>query len=137
MLKEIENQPSDNQKPSSGEDAMALILQQAGKSSDEVAALSTLDDADQTAENQFSGEAPTIASLFGTGKAHEFEAGTFAPSKKVAEVMGASLEFLLKRKKENTLFDNQKMLFREDILTGLAERGFFQNLNSIFQNLAG
>ncbi len=125
MLKEIENQPDENQNSSGGEDAMALILQQAGKSSDEVAALSTLDDADQTAENQFSGEAPTIASLFGTGKAHEFEAGTFAPSKKVAEVMGASLEFLLNRKKENTLFDNQKMLFREDILTGLAERGFF------------
>ena len=95
MLKEIENQPDENQNSSGGEDAMALILQQAGKSSDEVAALSTLDDADQTAENQFSGEAPTIASLFGTGKAHEFEAGTFAPSKKVAEVMGASLEFLL------------------------------------------
>ena len=123
MLKEIEKQPNDNS--SSGEDAMALILQQAGKSSDEVAALSTLDDADQTAENQFSGEAPTIASLFGTGKAHEFEAGTFAPTKKVAQVMGASLEFLMKRKKEDTLFDNQKMLFRDDILTGLAERGFF------------
>ena len=57
MLKEIENQPSESQNPSTGEDAMALILQQAGKSSDEVAALSTLDDADQTAENQFSGEA--------------------------------------------------------------------------------
>ena len=125
MLKEIENQPNDNQDSSNGKDAMALILQQAGKSSDEVAALSTLDDADQTAENQFSGEAPTIASLFGSGKAQEFEAGTFAPTKKVAQVMGASLEFLLKRKKENSLFDNQKMLFREDILAGLAERGFF------------
>lgn len=125
MLKEIENQPNDSQDSSNGEDAMALILQQAGKSTDEVAALSTLDDADKTAENQFSGEPPTIASLFGTGKAQEFEAGTFAPTKKVAQVMGVSLEFLLKRKKENTLFDNQKMLFHEDILSGLAERGFF------------
>ena len=34
---------------------MALILQQAGKSADEVAALATLDDADRSAENQFSG----------------------------------------------------------------------------------
>jgi len=32
MLKEIEKKQNDN--PSSGEDAMALILQQAGKSSD-------------------------------------------------------------------------------------------------------
>ena len=60
----------------SNDDAMALILQQAGKSADEVAALSTLDDADQAAENQFSGEAPTISSLFGTGKAREFHAGS-------------------------------------------------------------
>ena len=48
---------------------MALILQQAGKSAEEIAALSTLDEADRSAENQFSGEAPTIASLFGKGKA--------------------------------------------------------------------
>ena len=38
----------------SNQDAMALILQQAGKSAAEVAALSTLDDADQTAENRVS-----------------------------------------------------------------------------------
>ena len=82
------------------DDAMAMILQQAGKSADEVAALSTLDDADQTAENQFSGEAPTIASLFGKGLAREFDAGTFSPSETVAKVMGESLDFLMKRKKK-------------------------------------
>ena len=72
----------------SKDDPMALILQQAGKSAEEVAALSTLDDADQSAENQFSGQAPTITSLFGAGNAVEFDAGNFAPSKQVAEVMG-------------------------------------------------
>ena len=107
------------------DDAMAMILQQAGKSADEVAALSTLDDADQTAENQFSGEAPTIASLFGKGLAREFDAGTFSPSETVAKVMGESLDFLMKRKKEGTLFDNELMLFRPDIISGLADRGFF------------
>lgn len=125
MLKEAENDITTSDRPSSGDDAMALILQQAGKSADEVAALSTLDDADRTAENQFSGEAPTIASLFGTGKAREFEAGKFAPMAAVAKVMGASLDFLLNRKKEGSLFDNERMLFRDDIISGLAERGFF------------
>ena len=48
--------------------AMALILQQAGKSADEVASLATLDDADRSAENQFSGEPPTITALFGKGE---------------------------------------------------------------------
>ena len=95
------------------DDAMALILQQAGKSAAEVAALSTLDDADQSAENQFSGDAPTITSLFGKGKAREFFAGSFAPSPEVAKCMGDSLDFLMKRKKEGTLLDNEKMLFRE------------------------
>lgn len=112
-------------KPNSNDDGMAMILQQAGKSAEEVAALATLDDADRTAENQFSGEAPTIASLFGTGKAREFFAGNFTPSADVAKVMGASLDFLMERKKSNTLFDNVRMLFRDDIITGLAERGFF------------
>ena len=107
------------------DDGMALILQQAGKSAAEVAALATLDDADQSAESQFSGEAPTIASLFSTGKAREFFAGDFTPSAEVAKVMGDSLDFLMKRKKENTLVDNEKMLFRPDIITGLADRGFF------------
>ena len=123
MLKES---PEENAiaKPAK-DDAMALILQQAGKSAAEVAALSTLDDADMTAEGQFSGEAPTIASLFGTGKAREFDAGKFSPSEKVAKVMGASLEFLMKNKKDGTLLDNEKMLFRNEIITGLAEVGFF------------
>lgn len=104
---------------------MALILQQAGKSADEVAALSTLDDADRSAESQFSGEAPTITSLFGKGKAREFYAGDFSPSETVAKVMGECLEFLMQRKKEKTLCNHEKMLFRDDIITGLAERGFF------------
>ncbi|MFK7766432.1 MAG: acyl-CoA dehydrogenase family protein [Mariniblastus sp.] len=120
MLKQAEENS-----PSEGQDAMALILQQAGKSAEEIAALSTLDDADQTAEDQFSGEAPTISSLFGKGLAREFVAGTFAPSEQVAKVMGASLDFLMKRKKEGTLFDNDKMLFRADVISGLAESGFF------------
>lgn len=120
------NQANDNPtQKSSGEDAMALILQQAGKSADEVAALSTLDDADRTAENQFSGEAPTIASLFGTGKAREFHAGKFSPTAEVARVMGVSLDFLLSRKSAGTLFDNERMLFRPDVISGLAECGFF------------
>ena len=128
MLKTDDNQPTEskaNDDASSADDGMALILQQAGKSAAEVAALATLDDADSTAENQFSGQAPTIASLFGTGRAREFFAGNFTPDPTVASVMGASLEFLMKRKKEGTLVDNQKMLFRNDIISGLAERGFF------------
>ena len=119
MLKKNE----EDQTPS--DDGMAMILQQAGKSAAEVAALSTLDDADRTAENQFSGEAPTIASLFGTGKAREFCAGDFQPSAKVAKVMGASLDFLMKHKKDGTLLDNQRMLFRDEIIRGLADIGFF------------
>ncbi|MEL7499794.1 MAG: acyl-CoA dehydrogenase family protein [Planctomycetota bacterium] len=110
---------------SPSDDGMAMILQQAGKSADEVAALSTLDDADRTAENQFSGEAPTIASLFGTGKAREFFAGHFTPSAEVASVMGESLDFLMRHKKAGTLVDNERMLFRDEIISGLAEVGFF------------
>lgn len=110
---------------SARDDAIALILQQAGKSAEQVAALSTLDDADQAAENQFTGDAPTIASLFGTGRAREFHAGTFSPAPEVAKVMSASLEFLIERKKQGTLLDNRVMLFQSDIITGLAERGFF------------
>lgn len=127
MLKSAEeNQPenSDSTSPAN-DDAMALILQQAGKSAAEVAALSTLDDADRTAENQFSGEPPTITSLFGKGKAREFYAGDFAPSADVAKCMKESLDFLMMRKKEGTLVDDEKMLFRCDIISGLAERGFF------------
>jgi len=67
MLKQAENENQNEaaKDSSKSDDAMALILQQAGKSAAEVAALATLDDADRSAENQFSGEAPTIASLFG------------------------------------------------------------------------
>jgi len=128
MLKEAEQesaQSTGNQSKKPSDDAMALILQQAGKSAAEVAALSTLDDADRTAEDQFSGEPPTIASLFGTGKAREFHAGTFSPSPAVVQVMSSCLDFLLTRKTEGTLVDNKKMLFRDDIISGLAERGFF------------
>ncbi len=119
--KTLNNDP----KSSEREKAMALILQQAGKSADEVAALATLDDADLSADHQFSGEAPTIASLFGPGKAREFKAGTFAPSKKVSEVMGNSLDFLMKHKTAGTLLDHQRMLFRDEVLNGLSEIGFF------------
>ena len=118
-------EPADAQTEESGSDAVTMILRQAGKSAEEAAALSTLDDADRTAENQFSGVAPTIASLFGKGKAAEFYAGTFNPSAEVAKVMGDCLDFLMKRKKEGTLHDHKKMLFRDDIIQGLAERGFF------------
>lgn len=109
----------------SKKDAVALILQQAGKSADEIASLSALDAADRSAENQFSGDAPTLASLFGKGKASEFDAGTFSPAPEVAACMGECLDFLMQRKKEGTLCNNEKMLFQEDIITGLAERGFF------------
>ncbi len=120
---ESQTTPAPNKK--SNDDAMALILQQAGKSSAEVAALSTLDDADSSAENQFSGDAPTITSLFGKGKAKEFFAGSFSPSAEVAKVMGECLDFLMDKKKANELLDNDKMLFREEIIIGLADRGFF------------
>lgn len=120
-----ENSEKNSSSSSARDEGMALILQQAGKSADEVASLSTLDDADRTAEGQFSGEPPTITSLFGKGKAREFHAGKFSPSAAVAKVMSDSLEFLMKRKKEGTLFDNVKMLFREDIISGLAGTGFF------------
>ena len=125
MLKTPESEKQNANSANANDDAMALILQQAGKSADEVAALSTLDDADRSAESQFTGEAPTITALFGRGKAREFYAGTFAPSQKVAKVMGECLDFLMKRKKEGTLCNHEKMLFREDIISGLAERGFF------------
>ncbi|MGI9519679.1 MAG: acyl-CoA dehydrogenase family protein [Pirellulaceae bacterium] len=112
-------------KDDSTRDAVAMILQQAGKSADEIAALSALDDADQAAETQFSGQAPTIASLFGKGRAAEFHAGTFSPSPEVAKVMAESLDFLMNHKKAGTLLDYEKMLFRDEIISGLAEIGFY------------
>lgn len=108
-----------------GSDAISLILKQAGKTADEVAALTTLDDADRSAEQQFSGEAPTIKSLFGKVQASEFEAGRFSPSAEVAQTMAESLEFLLKRKRDGNLVDHEKMLFHADTLAGLARLGFF------------
>ena len=114
-----------DQTENGGSDAVTMILRQAGKSAAEAAALSTLDDADRTAEHQFSGIAPTIASLYGKGKAAEFYAGTFNPSAEVAKVMGACLDFLLKCKKDGTLFDHKKMLFRDSVIQGLANNGFF------------
>jgi acyl-CoA dehydrogenase len=110
-------------KPSS--DAISLILQQAGKTAEEVAALATLDDADRSAEQQFSGDAPTIKSLFGHVKASEFAVGRFRPSAEVAQTMADSLEFLLKRKRAGNLVDHEKMLFHAETLSGLANLGFF------------
>ena len=83
----------------SGADALTLILTQAGKTAEEIASLSTLDDADRMAENQFSGEAPTLSTLFGTGRARELDAGTFSPSPEVASTMAACIEFLMQRKR--------------------------------------
>jgi len=108
-----------------GTDAISLILQHAGKTAEEVAALATLDDADRSAEKQFSGEAPTISSLFGSVKASQFEAGRFSPSAEVASTMAESLEFLLKRKRDGNLVDHEKMLIHSDTLVGLAKIGFF------------
>jgi len=116
---------SDRVPGDSGLDAISLILKQAGKTADEVAALSTLDDADRSAENQFSGEAPTLTSLFGNVRAVEFDPGRFSPSPEVAKTMAASLEFLIKRKKAGTLLDHEKMLIHADTLAGLSRIGFF------------
>ncbi|MBM3965929.1 MAG: hypothetical protein FJ308_12825 [Planctomycetes bacterium] len=109
----------------SGADALTLILTQAGKTAEEIASLSTLDDADRMAENQFSGEAPTLSTLFGTGRARELDAGTFNPSPEVASTMAACIEFLMQRKKAGTLLDHEKMLFQDDTISGLASLGFF------------
>ncbi len=106
-------------------DAVSMILKQAGRSADEVAALSTLDDADRSAENEFSGEAPTLTSLFKSASAAEFYAGRFNPSPEVAKVMGDCMDFLLKRKQAGTLLDHHKMLFHDETIEGLAQRGFF------------
>lgn len=106
-------------------DAVSMILKQAGRSADEVAALSTLDDADRFAENEFRGEAPTLTSLFKTANASEFYAGRFNPETEVAKTMGDCMDFLLKRKLAGTLLDHDKMLFHDETISGLAERGFF------------
>jgi len=111
--------------PGASVDVVALILKQAGRTAAEVASLATLDEADRSAEHQFSGEAPTLTSLFGSAAAADFDAGRFAPSPQVAETMARSLEFLLKRKRAGTLLDHQRMLFHDDTLSGLAKLGFF------------
>ena len=95
-------------------EAVSLILKQAGKSDDEIAALASLDDADRQAENQFSGAAPTLLSLFGNVRAAELYAGNFNPAPEVAKVMSDSLAFLMKRKKEGTLCDHHRMLLRKE-----------------------
>lgn len=120
-----EEQTDPNTATSSGSDAVSLILKQAGRTADEVAALAALDAADRAAENQFSGEAPTLSSLFENSRAAEFYAGKFSPSAEVADTMARSLEFLLQRKQAGTLLDHQKMLFHDQTLKGLAELGFF------------
>ena len=119
MLNEIKSSSSGNV------DAISLILKQAGRTADEVASLATLDDADRAAERQFSGEAPTITSLFGNVKAIEFDPGRFNPSPEVANTMAASIEFLLKRKRAGSLLDHAKMLFQDETISGLAALGFF------------
>ena len=103
MLNETKSSSSGNV------DAISLILKQAGRTADEVASLATLDDADRAAERQFSGEAPTITSLFGNVKAIEFDPGRFNPSPEVANTMASSIEFLLKRKKAGSLLDHAKV----------------------------
>ena len=100
-------------------DAISLILKQAGRTADEVASLATLDDADRSAEKQFSGEPPTITSLFGNANASEFDAGRFNPSAEVAKTMAASVEFLLKRKKSGSLLNHATMLFQDETISGL------------------
>lgn len=109
----------------SSADAVSLILKQAGRTEAEVAALSTLDDADRHAEIQFSGDAPTLTSLFGNAIAAEFDAGRFSPSTEVARTMADCIEFLYKRKTSGTLLDHDKMLFHSDSLSGLSNLGFF------------
>ena len=128
MLRDAEPTPSpasSTAPPVGGPDAISLILAQAGRRPEEIASLATLDDADRTAEGQFSGEAPTLATLFGTGRAKDLDAGRFRPSPEVAATMASCLEFVMSRKKAGTLLDDERMLFHADTIAGLAERGFF------------
>lgn len=120
------NEPTREGEPSpTSDDAVALILKQAGRSDAEIASLATLDQADRAAEDQFTGEAPTLTSLFGNVQAAQFDPGRFSPSADVAKTMGDCIDFLLKRKKAGTLLDHQRMLFHEETLRGLAALGFF------------
>jgi len=133
MLREAETraqspaagQPQAGQSPAAAPDAISLILAQAGRRPEEIAALATLDDADRTAEGQFSGEAPTLATLFGGARIADLAAGRFSPTPEVARTMAACLEFAIARKKADTLVDHRRMLFHDETLAGLASRGFF------------
>lgn len=108
-----------------GTDAISMILAQAGRSPEEIASLATLDAADRAAEGQFSGEPPTLATLFGRARVTELDAGRFSPAPEVAATMAACLEFLLERKRGGTLLDQERMLFADATIAGLAARGFF------------
>jgi alkylation response protein AidB-like acyl-CoA dehydrogenase len=123
MLRSLDESPAGRQ--AAGADALTMILAQAGRSPEEIAALATLDAADRAAEAQFSGEPPTLATLFGRAKVAELDAGRFSPTPQVAATMAACLEFLLERKRAGTLLDHERMLFAADTITGLAARGFF------------
>lgn len=108
-----------------GTDAISMILAQAGRSPEEIASLATLDAADRAAEGQFSGEPPTLVTLFGRARVTELDAGRFSPAPEVAATMAACLEFLLERKRGGTLLDQERMLFADATIAGLAARGFF------------
>jgi alkylation response protein AidB-like acyl-CoA dehydrogenase len=126
MLRSTERDPSGRSISGQPEaDAITMILAQAGRSSEEIASLATLDDADRSAENQFSGAPPTLTTLFGRGRAVELDPGHFRPTPEVAATMAACLEFLLERKSRGLLLDHDRMLFHDDTIAGLAARGFF------------
>ena len=125
MLRPSEHEPPAPPPASRTDDAVSLILAQAGRSAEEIASLATLDDADRTAERQFSGEPPTLATLFGRGRAVELDPGHFSPTPEVAATMAACVDFLLKRRREGVLLDHGRMLFHDDTISGLASLGFF------------
>lgn len=121
----LDSESKTSEKQPAANDAISLILAQAGRTAEEIASLATLDDADRAAEQQFSGEPPTLVTLFGNARAVELDADVFSPSPEVATTMGSCLEFLMKRKKDGILLDHQKMLFHDDTISGLAKLGFF------------
>jgi alkylation response protein AidB-like acyl-CoA dehydrogenase len=125
MLRPLEDVPAAGRQAAAGTDAISMILAQAGRSPEEIASLATLDDADRAAEGQFSGEPPTLATLFGQARVVELDAGRFSPTPEVAATMATCLEFLLERKRAGTLLDHERMLFADATITGLADRGFF------------
>ena len=84
----------------SSADAVSLILSRRDEAPMKSPRFRRWMKADRAAETQFSGEAPTLTSLFGNARAAEFYAGRFNPSPEVARVMADSLEFLIRRKNE-------------------------------------